>query len=103
MSEEKQPKRGKQAGYNSTVLWAKREAKREEAETRNARYNRLSTSDKIKLAKSRPGESKREVARLEARRAAEKAAAVKTPPATEAQKAVKAVKRSKDAAKAANR
>ena len=103
MSEVKQPKRGKQAGYNSTVLRAKREAKRDEGEARTDRYNRLSTSEKIKLAKSRPGESKREVARLEARLVKEKAATVKAPPATEAQKAVKAVKRSKSAAKAATR
>ena len=103
MSEEKQPKRGKQNGYSSAISRAKRDARRVAAEKREDRYDRLGLTDKIKLVKSRRGESKRELARLEARMATQKTAPAKTPPATEGQKAVKAVSRAKSAAKAAKR
>lgn len=52
--------------YNSTKLHAKRDRKRREAKDRQLTYNKLSVSERLSLAKSRRGESKREVARLSA-------------------------------------
>jgi len=100
MAEEKTIKRGKQNGYSSNVLNAKLDKRRDEAEDRQARYDRLSTTDKVKLAKSRRGESKRELARLEARLATEKAPkpAPPTKEQKEARKSVKAIKTAKAAA-----
>lgn len=51
--------------YNSTVLWAKRKKRRDEAQERDAKYAALSIPARIALAKNRRGESKRELARLE--------------------------------------
>ena len=70
MAEEKQTKRGKQ-NYNSSFLQAKRDKRRKAAEDRQYKYDRLTTTEKVKLVKSRRGESKRELARLEARLATE--------------------------------
>jgi hypothetical protein len=100
MAEEKTIKRGKQSGYSSVTLWAKRGARRAEAEERQSRYDRLSTTDKVKLAKSRDGDSKRELARLEARLAKEKAPkpAPPTKEQREASKSAKAIKTAKAAA-----
>ena len=42
-----------------------RKQKREEAEIRQKEYNSLTTEQKIARAKGRPGESKRELKRLE--------------------------------------
>lgn len=58
------PKRGKQNGYNSTVLHAKRELRRSDAEYRQNLHSSLTTKEKIQKAKSRPGESKKELKRL---------------------------------------
>lgn len=70
--EGKAPKKGKTNGYKSDTLHRKREAKRDAAEARTDRYRALSPKDRLKLAQSRRGESKREVARLEALIAAQK-------------------------------
>jgi hypothetical protein len=51
-------------GYSSVVLNAKRKAKRDVAEERTAHYQSLTIEQRIKLAKSRPGNSKREIERL---------------------------------------
>ncbi len=45
-------------GYNSSVLWAKREAKRVEAEERQAKHNGLSKEQKISNAVKRGGSVK---------------------------------------------
>ena len=52
--------------YGSLKLHAKRDRKRQEAEARQREHDALSVKDKITLAKSRDGESKREIARLKA-------------------------------------
>ncbi len=65
------PKRGREH-YSSAVLHKKREQKRLEAEERNKEYRSLSLSDRLKRAKSRRGESKKEVDRLTKLIAAEK-------------------------------
>lgn len=87
-------------GYSSSVLKAVRNAKRAEAEERQSRYDALSLKDRIKLAESRDGESKREITRLKAKleKEKEKAPQVKPQALTETQKSVKAVKRAQDAA-----
>ena len=103
MSEKEKVSHKGRVVYSHAILDAKKDRRRQEAEARQRDHNMLTTAQKIKKAKARVGESKRELARLEARMATEKAPAVKSPPATEAQKAVKAVKRAKSAAKAATR
>lgn len=67
----------------------------EKADARNRHYQSLSTADKLKLAKSRPGESKKEVARLTQRLEWEKAQKVT---AAAKAKEAKPVKRAKAAA-----
>ncbi len=97
--------------YSFVKQQARRDKRRQEAEARDRHYQSLSTADKLKLAQSRPGESKREVARLTKRlewekaqkvTAAAQAKAAKPAPLTEAQKADKAMKRAKAAAAHAN-
>ena len=85
--------------YSQDKTHAKQDRKRHEAYARQDKYDALSTEKKI--AACVPGGSKRELARLEKKLAAEKAPATKPAPLTEAQKAEKAVKRSKDAARSA--
>lgn len=63
-NELKSPKRGKINGYNSAHLHAKRNRKRQEAEARQREHNSLTINEKIEKARSRRGESKREIARL---------------------------------------
>jgi hypothetical protein len=60
----KTPIRGKTNGYNSTKLHAKRNRKRSEAEARKYDHDSLSIKEKIAKAKSRRGNSQREIARL---------------------------------------
>src|SRR5512137_838518 len=93
--------------YSHEKADARQDKRRQEAEARQRHYSSLSTADKLALAKSRPGESKREVARLTKRlewekaqkvTAAAKAKEAHPAPLTEAQKADKAVKRAKAAA-----
>jgi len=61
------PKRGKTKGYCSTTLHATRDRKRREAQDRDLKHSNLSIKDKIAKAKSRRGDSKKEIARLTAR------------------------------------
>ena len=55
---------GKSNGYKSNILWMRREKRQMEAEQRQAVYDGLTVAQKIARAKKRPGESKRELARL---------------------------------------
>jgi hypothetical protein len=50
--------------YNSAILHQKRDQKRIDAEIRDREYQSLSVADRLKRAKSRRGESKREIKRL---------------------------------------
>lgn len=88
---EKTTKGKTRESYSHAILDAKKDKRRSEAETRQKAHNKLSTADKIKKAKARMGESKKELARLEALLAAEKEAK-KAPPAPEP-KAEKTVKK----------
>lgn len=63
-NETKTVKRGKTNGYNSAHLHAKRNRKRQEAEARQQEHDTLTLNEKIEKARSRRGESKRELARL---------------------------------------
>lgn len=63
-NETKVPKRGKTNGYNSAHLHAKRNRKRQEAQSRKREHDTLTLNEKIEKARSRRGESKREIARL---------------------------------------
>lgn len=94
-------KRGKTNGYKSNILWAKRDRKRLDALARNGVYDSLTTKEKITLAKSRPGENKRELARLEVQLAREKTPLPPKPTKEEKDVArkVKMVKYGKDLAK----
>ena len=56
----------KTAGYSSVKLQAKRKRKAFEAIDRQVEYEALSVQERLTLAQSRRGESKREVARLQA-------------------------------------
>jgi len=58
------PKQGKVNGYHSEKLHAKRDKKRQEAKSRHRHYESLTIKERITLAKSRPGNSKRELNRL---------------------------------------
>lgn len=84
--------------YNSTVLWAKRNKRRIEAENRQAESDSLTLKEKLDKARTRPGESKREVARLTKLLAAQTPPQVKQTPLTETQRSAKVLKQSKDAA-----
>ena len=55
---------GKTNGYKSNILWIRREKRHNEAEQRQAIHDTLTVGQKIAKAKKRPGESKRELARL---------------------------------------
>ena len=65
-------KRGKTNGYNSTKIRANRKRKENEAIKRQVTYEALSVPNRLAVAQSRRGESKREVARLQALLAAPK-------------------------------
>jgi hypothetical protein len=54
--------------YKEIDMAQSREEKNKAAIQRQAEYNSLTTGEKIKRAKSRRGESKKEIARLEANR-----------------------------------
>jgi hypothetical protein len=77
-------KHTKQNGYSSKTLRTKLEKKQVQADERNHRHDLLSITEKIKKVKSRRGESKRELARLEKRLTESK----KPAPAAEAVKPV---------------
>jgi hypothetical protein len=93
--------------YSHAKADARKNKRRDEAEDRQIEHDVLDTDDKIAKAKSRRGESKREIARLtkgleweKAQKvtAAAKAKQAHPAPLTEAQKGEKAVKRSKSVA-----
>jgi hypothetical protein len=97
--------------YSHEKANARKDKRRQEAEARQRHYNSLSTADKIALAKSRPGESKREVARLtqrleweKAQKVTAKAQSTATPAISAAPEKKKRVPKSKvvEAAKLAN-
>ena len=90
--------------YSHAKADARKDKRRDEAEDRQFKHDGLTTDQKIAKAKSRRGESKREIARLtkgleweKAQKvtAAAKAKEAKPAPLTEAQKTEKAVKRAK--------
>lgn len=51
-------------GYSNAKRNARRDQRRADAEARQLRYDKLTVKEKIALAQSRRGESKREIARL---------------------------------------
>jgi hypothetical protein len=63
---EKTTKRGKTNGYNSTILHRKRDERRRDAEARQQSYEDLTLKQRLERAQGRRGESKVEVARIEA-------------------------------------
>lgn len=63
-NETKTVKRGKTNGYSSAKLRAKRQQRFEDACDRQASHDCLTIQEKIEKARSRRGESKREIARL---------------------------------------
>lgn len=93
------------ANYSHAKADARKHKRRDEAEDRQIEHDSLTPDEKIAKAKSRRGESKREIARLtkglewEKAQKVTAAAKAKAAPLTEAQKGEKAVKRAKDAAK----
>ncbi len=71
---EEKPNRmgGKTEGYNSTVLHANRQRKRDDAEERLSVWEKLTPKQQLACISTRRGESKRQVARIEEQIAAEK-------------------------------
>jgi hypothetical protein len=95
---------GGRKSYSFEKQRARRKARAKAADIRNGVYEALTVKERIAEVNARiavkGGESKRELARLNALLAKEKAPAVKQAPLTEAQKSVKAVKRAKAAVSA---
>lgn len=89
---------GGRKSYSHAKADARQDKRRQEADARERVYDGFTIVQKLALVKSRGGESKREVARLNAHLATEKTPAVKQSPLTEGQKSAKAVKRAKDSA-----
>ena len=85
--------------YSHDKADARVDKRRQEADAREREYDGLTIPAKIARAKSRRGESKRELAKLEKALALEKAPAVKQAPLTEAEKSAKAVKRAQNSVK----
>ncbi len=54
----------KKNGYSNVKRLIRLNARRNEAKARNLAYGKLTVAEKIKVAQSRRGESKRELARL---------------------------------------
>lgn len=88
-NEVKSVKRGKTNGYNNAKLHAKRNRKFEEACDRQADHNTLTIQEKIAKAKSRRGNSTREIARLTKQLELEGGVKVEAPKTESAPKAVK--------------
>lgn len=57
---------GRKRGENTGILAARRKRRREEAEARQKLYESLTADDKLVMIEDRPGESKKERARVEA-------------------------------------
>ena len=87
--------KGKIGGYSSAKLMARRDKKRDEATERQDWYNDLTTVQKIArvntLIKKYPGESKKQLVKLNAALAIEKAAPKTAPVVTVAPTKVKKV------------
>jgi len=64
VSTDGKPKQGKVNGYHSEKLHAARDKKRQEAKARQRHYESLTIKQRIALAKSRHGNSKKELAHL---------------------------------------
>jgi hypothetical protein len=62
--ENKTERHGKQNGYSNRVRLSKLNKRRSEAVSRQNKYNSLSVKEKIALAQSRRGESKKELVKL---------------------------------------
>lgn len=88
---------GGRKNYSHAKADARQDKRRQEADARERVYDGFTLPQKLALVKSRGG-SKRELDRINALLALEKATAIKQPPLTEGQKAVKSVKRAKAAA-----
>ena len=84
--------------YSHAKLDARIGKRQKEADARQRVYDGLSIKAKLALVKTRPGENKRELTRLNKQLESEKAPVQKATPLTSEQKAVKTVKRSKAAA-----
>lgn len=95
---------GGRKSYSFEKERQRRQARASSADVRHGAYEALTVRERIavvnKRIKSLGGESKRELARLNALLAKEKALAVKPAPLTEEQKSAKAVKRAKASVKA---
>jgi len=84
--------------YSHAKLDARNDKRRQEAAARQRHYESLTIAQRIALAKSRPGENKRELARL-AKLEAIQVTTPKPAPLTSAQKGAKLVKNVVAAAK----
>lgn len=87
-------KRGREH-YSSDKLWARREKRTAQAEERDAKHQSLTFQQRLEKARSRRGESKKEVARLTKLLATQKAPVVKPQPLTEEQKPTAALPKPK--------
>lgn len=58
-------RRIKVGGYSSTKLHARRDKRRHEAEARQGEYDKLTVAQRLLRAKKSPGQSKREIIKLE--------------------------------------
>ena len=54
----------KTSGYSNSILHAKKDFKHKQAKIRDAAHSELTTKEKIQKAKSRRGESEKEINRL---------------------------------------
>lgn len=90
-------KRGRD-NYSHAKADARQDKRRFEADARQLKYNDLTIVERQCLVRTRPGDSKRELARLAKLLAKEKAPQVKQAPLTSEQKGAKVVKTSKAAA-----
>lgn len=95
-NESKSVRQGKTNGYTSAHLLAKRNRKRQESDARQREHDSLALNEKIEKARSRRGESKRELARL-MQLAADTGVVVKQPTASTKPKAAKKVAKKKAA------
>lgn len=81
-------------GYKHAILDAKKDRRRQEAEKRQEVYDGLTLRARVKLAKSRRGESKKELAKLDVLLENEKKS--KEPTKAEVKAEAKATKAKKD-------
>lgn len=90
MAKEDKSTKGKtRENYSHAILDAKKDKRREEAGARQTAHNKLTTAQKIKKAQGRMGESKKELARLQARLENERSAPPPKAPEPKAETNVK--------------